>query len=535
MNRKQSNSWMARLLSAPISVLALGMALFCGLVASPAQAQDLEDSLEAELDENFDVEPDISPAALESESETGSVDLHAQAEPAFTAEASGVIVDEPNLDLEKRLHRIFQNAEPIRDEKWSAILGVRRTDVYAVQAGDTLWDISKTFFGDGFFWSKLWAENSSIQNPHRISPGKGIRFISGDEAEPPRIEVTETPVFVAHNSSEQEPLNLAAPYYQEDVENLIVRENIEQGLIELDEVIPRPELPPPPKPRPLLRKLPSSFKSRVIRSKDEYDKSGLSVGRRAALTSAAVVVPNSYLMDASPSGIGSVEEIELSEKVASFGQNVYVRLTRAANVGDRFSVVRVKEKIKDKVRGSVGPVIEIGGRVEIQEVVEATKNVYKATVIFALNPIPVGSLIISEQLPTASFSRSGSYSEAAVRVLGAEYDEERKIFGENSVIYLDGGSKAGLKENDLLTVQARRGDRRESTKFPDSLRPIALVKVVKTQETVATAIVLESLEEIQPGDMTGGQFPSGLRDLKTIGADELSQRDGFTGESFDSF
>jgi len=48
--------------------------------------------------------------------------------------------------------------------------------VYTVVKGDTLWDISDTFYGDPFLWPLLWQQNQHITNPHLIYPGDKIRL-----------------------------------------------------------------------------------------------------------------------------------------------------------------------------------------------------------------------------------------------------------------------------------------------------------------------------------------------------------------------
>jgi hypothetical protein len=47
---------------------------------------------------------------------------------------------------------------------------------HVVKKGDTLWDISATYFRSPFAWPKLWAFNPSITNPHWIYPGDIVRL-----------------------------------------------------------------------------------------------------------------------------------------------------------------------------------------------------------------------------------------------------------------------------------------------------------------------------------------------------------------------
>lgn len=66
---------------------------------------------------------------------------------------------------------------------------------YVVKKGDTLWDISKRFYGDPFLWPRLWQQNQYVTNPHYIYPGDRIRLypykvlIEVEEEKPPTEEV----------------------------------------------------------------------------------------------------------------------------------------------------------------------------------------------------------------------------------------------------------------------------------------------------------------------------------------------------------
>jgi hypothetical protein len=50
-------------------------------------------------------------------------------------------------------------------------------EFHIVRRGDTLWDISQTYFHNPYTWPKLWSINPSITNPHWIFPGDQIRLM----------------------------------------------------------------------------------------------------------------------------------------------------------------------------------------------------------------------------------------------------------------------------------------------------------------------------------------------------------------------
>ncbi len=81
---------------------------------------------------------------------------------------------------EENLVEILPKLHPISDSQWNELIGPKVGDVYEVQRGDYLWAISKTLFGNPFYWPKVWAINhKGISNPHAIEPGQKLAFNSG--------------------------------------------------------------------------------------------------------------------------------------------------------------------------------------------------------------------------------------------------------------------------------------------------------------------------------------------------------------------
>lgn len=58
---------------------------------------------------------------------------------------------------------------------------------YVVKTGDTLWDISKVFLRDPWYWPEIWYVNPQVENPHLIYPGDVLKLVYVDGQ--PRVTV----------------------------------------------------------------------------------------------------------------------------------------------------------------------------------------------------------------------------------------------------------------------------------------------------------------------------------------------------------
>ncbi|HEY0683516.1 MAG TPA: LysM peptidoglycan-binding domain-containing protein [Steroidobacter sp.] len=62
-------------------------------------------------------------------------------------------------------------------------------DQYVVKTGDTLWDISKVFLREPWYWPEIWYVNPQVANPHLIYPGDVLKLVYIDGQ--PRLTVAQ--------------------------------------------------------------------------------------------------------------------------------------------------------------------------------------------------------------------------------------------------------------------------------------------------------------------------------------------------------
>ena len=73
---------------------------------------------------------------------------------------------------------------------------------HTVKEGDTLWDITQTYYGDPYRWPQVWSYNPDITNPHWIYPDAQVQLRPGDgkvvETAPTRLQATRSTRHHAH-------------------------------------------------------------------------------------------------------------------------------------------------------------------------------------------------------------------------------------------------------------------------------------------------------------------------------------------------
>lgn len=89
---------------------------------------------------------------------------------ALTASAQEVMMTPEDRELETELGITSQGTQK------KVSIPSDTPKVYSVREGDTLWDITETFYGDPYRWPEVWSYNPEITNPHWIYPGLKLQL-----------------------------------------------------------------------------------------------------------------------------------------------------------------------------------------------------------------------------------------------------------------------------------------------------------------------------------------------------------------------
>ena len=119
----------------------------------------------------------------------------------------------------------------------------------------------------------------------------------------------------------------------------------------------------------------------------------------------------------------------------------------------------------------------------------------------------VDSILIPGRVEYIEVSEKGPRSQVVAQFIGGQYFNRRRIYGGESIAFLNRGSNDGLEVGQVLSVRENRSIRNEDTLVSSNVRPIGWVRVVKVEPNLATVMVVKAWSDILTCDLTvSGSF-----------------------------
>jgi hypothetical protein len=405
------------------------------------------------------------------------------------AEASSVSGSEPDFEKEHSFNTVYKsyNQQPTPIESWEKAVSQRKFENYQIQKGDTLSDISNTFFGDPGFWPKIWSfNNGTIENPHEIVPALPIRFFSGSATDVPTMELGQ--------ESELKPQTVASASLGNNADKQVGDYTVKN-------------LPPSRRHfTPVLKNIPNSLPSgRVGIYVDRSTKIDLQLEPLPPLENRENL---GYFLSESPvTGVGKVISAELD--LQAVGEFAYIYISLESGAAKNLIVVKNLAEIESlpgQNNNSGTPratIIEVQGQIEVLELVNVNKNIYRAMVKKSLNLVEVGSLLIPGDLPMIDTTSSPANHGAEAHIIGGQYGPGRSLFGSHSLIFLDAGIAKGFSDGKSFPIIADEHLRSPETDVNINSRKVGEVKIVKATEKYSTGFVTRATDKIVKGDFVG--------------------------------
>ena len=221
--------------------------------------------------------------------------------------------------------------------------------------------------------------------------------------------------------------------------------------------------------------------------KKEEAKKELPKEMKHPLVSENMIMKSGYLAAAIP-GAGRVADSPSGQLLFGNGDIVYVELSKAAKVGDKFYVIKASEPLIHPItRKQIGYVITISG---IAEIVQMKDGDTTARINKCFGEIAKGDILdtyydIKPPMTTGQF-RSPNVN-GMILAIGSEM-----IF--NSMLdltYIDKGCKDGIEIGDIFRTIA----------VGDHAITNGTIQVISCQDHTATAIIQNSNSPIEPGNI----------------------------------
>ena len=323
---------------------------------------------------------------------------------------------------------------------------------YTVKTGDTLWDISKVFLRDPWYWPEIWYVNPQVENPHLIYPGDVLKLVYVDGQ--PRVTVGDRGGNVESGGGKR----MSPQVRREPLSNAIT-------------AIPYEVI--------------ASFMGRPTLLDGDQVKSGPYV----------VAMRDGHV-------IGAV------------GNEIYARGIGSAATDTRYSIIHVDEKLYDPETRDLlgysgmyvgsGPVATTGDPAKLL-LTDSTREALQGDKLFPESvdvnvdfvPHAPTSDVDARVIAVRNHTVMGQYQVVALNRGQRAGLEAGHVLAINQVggTVRDSYSKGGMRATTGTTSRGRG----KSVQLPDER--IGLVMVFKAFDRMSYALVMEATHEIRQGDM----------------------------------
>jgi len=423
-------------------------------------------------------------------------------------EKTEIIADQNmNFDVgneEKKLLQLSKYVQQkITGKEWDDISTKAKLEKYEVQTGDYLWKISQKLFGSGFYYSKIWALNPQIANPHEIEPGTILTFDTGDADSLPNVQVgefTDDKVDSAKPGSSYSGISdTDRPDWIKERKNLIdqgvyfqfASEETYEDLERLEKIQRNTEYE---KYDPPLSDV------SIKEPSDQYDSSGFDKSSKIVFDYKEGFFLNTFVTTNVVQDLG---EIKATPKESVFIHKmdvIYVNFDKSAKVkpGDLFSVYTAGGEVKNVISDRSGFVYTTTAQIKA---IKKIDDVWECIIIDQSGIVQRKDRITVYTPKIGKISRSYSKRSVEAAVIGS-YKESLSGISFGDVVYLDRGRADGVELGNLFEVYSfvDRGTQRKIT--PSPTYKIGELTVINITDNFATALVTNSSNEISLGSIS---------------------------------
>ena len=338
---------------------------------------------------------------------------------------------------------------------------VEEHPAYIIKQGDTLWDISNTFFKDPFLWPFIWKANPSITNPDLIFTGNKLVIPS----------LTPIERVLKAEAAPKEPLGEKQAVVEEPIPAKAATQ--QEGISGAHITTPKPT-----------GEETAGVGSRIIMPEQQI----YPIIDKYAMISAGFVNEE----ESGDTITGGPEE---GKSVFGYDDIVYVSMHDAESVkiGDKYLIYTSLHKVKHPITNkSFGKLIKGLGLLQIIAKDPAAK-VLTARITLSFDAIEKDNMLTPYQEPVPVYNASQKKAKDISGYI-LEVTDKRTINAQTDVVYLDKGNADGVEPGDGFIVY----EEPDKKGFPKKI--VGEVQVLLVKEHTSTAIVKKSTEPMGKGN-----------------------------------
>ena len=409
------------------------------------------------------------------------------------------------FDVGREERELLEVAKTMRgkipNNEWNAIAGKSTSGTYKVMPGDWLWKISRNLFGTGFYYSKIWALNPYITNPHEIEPGMILSFSTGSDNQAPSIDVAkqrEQKIKAKITKNKFEKFgDEAKPEWIDERERLkgegvYFQYSTAETQKDLDEIggesLTREyALYEPPK---------LDFEIAVPEA--EYDDTGFDRNAKVQRNYKSGFYLTTFVTTNVVQDFGKIESAVDEKQFFSIFDRLYVRFDEQIDVvaGDKFSAYAAEGEVKQRNSDRAGFRYSIIGSFRT---IQKQDDLWECEVLSVTGLMQRGSRI-TVYTPKIDQITTTYNSRIVEAVLLSTYSGS-KLAPYGEVVYLDRGRADGLEVGNVLQVYGfrDRGTDQNITENPSYKN--GELTILNVTDNFSTAIVSAARRDFKVGDI----------------------------------
>jgi nucleoid-associated protein YgaU len=347
---------------------------------------------------------------------------------------------------------------------------------YFVESGDTLFDICSQLLDEGGYWPKLWSLNPQVKNPHFLWPGMKLIFYSGDEDNPPFLEVVAEDDIVPIDKDglvEEVLLHGNVPDFQRTFGMA------ETKVVGMDE----------------------------ISAEMSLDGMIIDAGELFRPVNRKFTIPG-FIFSEEKIALAVVEAGLEGEFLLANGDSALVEIEETLATGTTYSVLRPIAQINSRRTDDiVGYRYDFVANIKVDKILadsgKAVVSVQNGRLGMQKNDIVVPFVSTKRVVPLEHASANISSAEASI--VGFE-DYGSSVAGEGYLVFVDKGTSGGVSLGQYFQIYSPSGVLANSAVKDDAQlvkHPVAVIKIVDTTDVASLGMVISNRREVSLGDSLG--------------------------------